>query len=109
MRTNALAPLCMIACAGLIASCATQGPPPVPPPRLSIPEAASKTCLLDLLPENATQADLEAVYNARGAAVLNCDGARQLALETLLAERRLVDAWIELQQPRSWWRRLVGG
>jgi hypothetical protein len=36
--------------------------------------------------------------------VLNCDGARQLALETLLAERRLVDAWIELQQPkrRGW-------
>jgi len=41
---------------------------------------------------------------ARGAAVLNCDGARQLALETLLTERRLIDAWLELQKPRrSWW------
>ena len=105
MRTRLSRLICSIAFAGLTAGCVTSNPPPVPPPRLSIPEAASKPCLLDLLPENATQADLEAVYNSRGAAVLNCDGARQLALETLLAERRLVDAWIELQQPkrRGWW------
>lgn len=37
---------------------------------------------------------------ARGAAVLNCDGARQLALETLLTERRLIDVWIEMQKPK---------
>ncbi len=105
MRTRLSRLISLIAFAGLTAGCATSNPPPAPPPRLSIPEAASKPCLLDLLPENATQADLEAVYNARGAAVLNCDGARQLALETLLAERRLVDAWIELQQPkRRGWR-----
>ena len=104
MRTNLSRLICLIAFAGLTAGCVTSSPPPVPPPRLSIPEAASSPCLLDPLPENATQADLEAVYNDRGAAVLNCDGARQLALETLLAERRLVDAWLELQKPRrSWW------
>lgn len=80
-------------------------PEPVAPPRLSIPEAATKACLLDVLPEGATLADLEATYNARGAAVLNCDGARQLALETLLAERGLIDAWLALQNKprRRWW------
>ncbi len=106
MRMNPCRLICMIASVGLIASCATLPvPAPVASPRLAIPEAASKTCLLDVLPENATLADLEATYNARGAAVLNCDGARQLALETLLAERALTDAWLALQNKprRGWW------
>jgi len=32
-------------------------------------------------------------YLARGQAILTCDGARRLAVETLLAERVLQDRW----------------
>lgn len=88
-----------------IGFCATVDPLPVQPPRLSIPAAAEQPCLLDVLPESPTQADLEIAYNNRGASILNCDGARQLAVETLLAERRLTDEWLRLQQKprRNWW------
>lgn len=88
-----------------IGFCATVDPLPVQPPRLSIPAAAEQTCLLDVLPANPTQADLEVAYNNRGASILNCDGARTLAVETLLAERRLTDEWLRLQQKphRGWW------
>ncbi len=37
-------------------------------------------------------ADLETGYAARGAQIVACDGARRLAVETLLAERALQDA-----------------
>jgi len=31
----------------------------------------------------------------RGAQIATCDGARRLAVETLLAERAMQDAWIK--------------
>jgi hypothetical protein len=43
------------------------------------------------LPAEPTLGDLEAAYAARGAQVVACDGARRLAVETLLAERALQD------------------
>ncbi|MED5536366.1 MAG: hypothetical protein VX661_00820 [Pseudomonadota bacterium] len=74
----------------MTASCA--GSPrisPVAPPRLALPETASRPCALATLPAAPTLADLEAAYMLRGAQVLACDGARRLAVETLLAERAM--------------------
>ena len=94
-----------IVCALMTASCA--GSPrisPVAPPRLALPETASRPCAsatawaasCTCWPPTAvapvaapTLADLEAAYMLRGAQVLACDGARRLAVETLLAERAM--------------------
>jgi hypothetical protein len=75
------------------------------PPRLTLPAAATRTCVLDRLPEGPTEADLEVAYEARGAALVGCDAARALAVETLLAERDLQDRWREATAPRGrrWW------
>jgi len=86
-------PLAPLACASMIAGCAISPPPSAPPPRLILPEAATTPCRLDRLPEAATQADLEASYASRGAALVLCDAARALAVETLRNERALQDRW----------------
>ncbi len=86
-------PLAPLVCASMIAGCASSPPPFAPPPRLILPQAAATPCRLDRLPEAPTQADLEASYAARGAALALCDAARALAVETLLAERALQDRW----------------
>ena len=57
-----------------------------------LPEAAIRPCALAVLPPEPAVADLEAGYAARGAQIVTCDGARRLAVETLLAERALQDA-----------------
>lgn len=64
------------------------------PPRLTLPALADASCRLPVLPDGPTQADLEAVYLARGASILTCDAARQLATDTLKAERSLIDEWL---------------
>lgn len=104
MRTTRLLTPALIACATMTAACVTRAPVSAEPPRLSLPAAATATCLLDVLPANPTQADLEATYRARGAALVLCDGARRLAVETLLEERRLNDRWRELERPKPWWQ-----
>ncbi len=86
-------PLAPLVCASMIAGCANSLPPSAAPPRLILPEAATTPCRLDRLPEGATQADLEASYAARGAALVRCDAARAMAVETLEAERALQDRW----------------
>ena len=86
-------PLAPLVCASMIAGCAISPPPSAPPPRLTLPEAAATPCRLDRLPEGATQADLEASYASRGAALVLCDAARALAVETLHGERALQDRW----------------
>ncbi|NBB64672.1 hypothetical protein GVN18_36050 [Pseudomonas sp. ODNR1LW] len=64
-----------------------------------------------MLPDNPTQADLDAAYAARGGQVIACDGARQLAVETIEAERRLIDEWLKIEERRrqGWLGRLVPG
>jgi hypothetical protein len=52
------------------------------------------SCQLPQLSEAATQADLEAAYVQRGAAIVACDLARQVAVETLRAERSLMRRWL---------------
>jgi hypothetical protein len=86
-----LAPLVLLS---MTASCATSHRPSVSaPPRLSLPQAATRSCLLDRLPEWPTLADFESAYMARGLRLAECDAARALAVETLLAERALQDRW----------------
>lgn len=86
-----------LAFALMIAACATS-PRPVAPPRLTLPDAATKSCALAVLPDNPTTADLDAAYMQRGAQVVTCDAARGLAIDTLTAERRLIDEWLRLNK-----------
>jgi hypothetical protein len=82
-----------IICALMTASCAGSLPiSTVAPVRLSLPEAATRPCALAVLPAEPTAGDLDAAYVQRGAQILACDGARRLAVETLLAERALQEA-----------------
>lgn len=85
-----LAPLALLS---MIASCASSPLASAPPPRLNLPAAATTPCRLDRLPDQPTLADFEAAYMARGFRLAECDAARALAVETLLAERALQDRW----------------
>lgn len=91
----------------MTAACATS-PRPVAPPRLALPDAATRRCTLAVLPDHPTAADLDATYMQRGAQVVSCDAARALAVETLAAERRLIDEWLKLKQRKrqDWLGRL---
>jgi hypothetical protein len=88
-------PICLfrliasLAFATLTAACAGSPPTFAPPPRISLPAAVTMPCRLPVLPDLATEADLERVYMERGAALIACDGARRLAVEALAAERSL--------------------
>ena len=83
----------LIACAVMIANCAASPPiSRVAPARLTLPEAARRPCALATLPAEPTAGDLEAAYLLRGAQIVACDGARRLAVETLMAERAMQDA-----------------
>ena len=93
--------LAPIALSATITSCAASPPLSAAPPRLTLPQAAARPCVLDRLPQEPTEADLEVAYVARGAALAACETARELAVETLLAERALQDRWRAAQTPRS--------
>ncbi|MEN5146071.1 hypothetical protein [Brevundimonas diminuta] len=85
----------------MTANCAVSRPPsPVAPPRLVLTEAATRPCELTVLPDHPTAADLEASYVRRGAQLAMCDAARRLAVETLEAERLLIDDWLRARRPR---------
>ena len=82
-------PIALIACATMTASCAGSRPTSsVAPPRLSLPAMASRPCELHRLPAAPTLGDLEAGYMTRGRQIADCDAARRIAVDTLLAERR---------------------
>lgn len=108
MRPNLFRVSAPLAFAIMTASCVSSPPPPVRPPRLALPDAATQPCPLAVLPPNPTQADLDAAYVTRGAQIVNCDGARQLAVDTQAAEHQLIDEWLKLEQRRraAWWDRL---
>jgi hypothetical protein len=52
------------------------------------------------LVEAPTVSDLEAGYMIRGRQIADCDAARQLAVETLFAERAAGDAALAISRPR---------
>lgn len=88
-----------IVCALMTASCAGSLPiSTVAPPRLDLPEVATRPCALATLPEAPSLADLEAGYLLRGAQILACDSARRLAVEALSAERAMQDRWMEAEK-----------
>eukprot|EP01035_Chromulina_nebulosa_P044360 gene44360-biopygen30440 len=53
---------------------------------------AVRPCELHRLPDAPTEGDLEVGYMTRGRQIADCDAARRLAVETLLAERAAADA-----------------
>ena len=71
----------------------------------NLPEIAAAPCALARLPKAPDRADLEIAYMTRGAQLVACDGARRLAVETLLAERAMRDRWGADQAParRRFW------
>ncbi|MDP3081810.1 MAG: hypothetical protein U1E18_16335 [Brevundimonas sp.] len=82
-----------LALPAMTASCAASLPPSAEPPRLALPEAATRPCELARLPDAPTIADLEIAYVERGARLVACEAARASAVETLTAERALQDRW----------------
>ena len=101
MRTNPWTLCGLTACVLMTANCAGSRPiSTVAPPRLVLPEAATRACALATLPEAPSLADLEAAYLTRGAQLVACDGARRLSVETLTAERAMQDRWAETAQGR---------
>lgn len=84
-----------LVCALMTASCAGSPRTFVAPPRLALPQAVLTPCRLDQLPAAPTLADLETSYMARGQALAECDAARREAVETLTAERALLDQWLK--------------
>lgn len=71
-------------------------------PRVDMPETARRPCSIYLLPDNPTQADLEAGYQARGADLVSCNAARALAVKTHDDEHALEDR--AAAPPRPWWK-----
>jgi len=74
------------------------------PPILTLPAVARTPCLLPVLPDSPTLADLDATYAARASALAVCDGRRDLAVQSFDAQTRALTP-----SPRPWWRRLIGG
>lgn len=93
--------LTLIAFSTISAGCASPGPAYVAPPRLTLPAVATQSCSLDLLPEAPTYGDLKASYAKRGEGLVLCDAARDLAVQTLLSERSLIDQWLEMQRAKN--------
>lgn len=71
---------------------------------LTLPTAARTKCRLPVLPDNPTQADLDAAYLARGEAIAVCEGRRDLAVQSFDAQTRALQPL-----PRPFWARLFGG
>ena len=95
MPTNPWRTAALIVCAVMTTNCAASPPiSPVAPARLVLPEAAIRPYALATLPAEPTAGDLDAAYLLRGAQIVACDGARRLAVETLLAERAMQDAQV---------------
>lgn len=96
MRTCPLKLIVLIASTTLTASCAHSVPrfAPVDPPRRQMPATATASCVLALLPAGASRFDLEQAFNNRGADLVACDVARQLAVDVHQAEHVDLDAWL---------------
>jgi hypothetical protein len=75
-----------------LTGCATTAPP-IEPPNLQMPQAATEACVLHRLPDLPTLADLEITLAVRGAALVECDGRRRLAVETAQAEDAMQTQW----------------
>lgn len=104
-----------LASLSMMAACAPSVPrsvasqAPAQPPRFQTPAWVLLPCQLPILPAEASQADLDLAYAARGEALIDCDTARAMAVDLLDRERRAQD---EAQQSatrrrQSFWDRLL--
>lgn len=98
--------LALMLVVGHLTGCVAHPSRTIAPPRLDVPAIAREPCSLPRLPAGATMADLERSYAARGAEIALCDARRELAVETALAQRELLDRWMN-ERPSTWppWRR----
>lgn len=70
------------------------------PPRLTVPTYAQEPCAVTVATGDAI-GDLEMAYRNRGADVRECDGKRQLAIQTHTEEHRLEDEHLRLRERRQ--------
>ena len=75
--------IALSACGMLMTGCAGWTPALTGAPQIEMPAEALRSCSLPRVPDGATQADLEAGYQDRGAALVACDAARRLAVPDL--------------------------
>ena len=104
MRMNPFRVTGLLALLLTTGACATSAASPVALPRLTLPRLATEPCELPTLPDMPTEADFEATYALRGSAVVQCDAARDLAVQTLLSEREIQDRWREQTKPKPFWK-----
>ena len=71
---------------------------------LSLPPVAREACQLPVLPDSPTNADLDAAFTARAAAIAVCNGRRDLAVQSFDAQTRALTP-----PPKPFWARLFGG
>lgn len=97
MPTRPLTLTALAVCMTLNAGCAPWLRPsaPIPPPILTVPETARQSCRMPLLPASPTQGDVDALIVRSGLAIIECDAARQLAVDTLDAQQRAMSAAVK--------------
>lgn len=105
MRRSTL--IALLAFTPVIASCALSTQPyQGAPPQTEMPAEARKPCAIYVLPPNAFHADEEIGYTSRGAQIVSCDKARQLAVQTFDLEHQLQAQALaqHAQRERPWWK-----
>lgn len=101
--------IALAGCALLMTSCAGLTPrSTAAAPQVGMPAEARRPCSFPTLGGGSfpTQSDLESAYTARGAALVACDGARGLAVQTHDDEHALeakADA-ARAARARPWWK-----
>lgn len=68
-----------------------------------MPEEAIRPCALQRLPEDPSLGDLESGYEARGAALVACNAARRLAVDTFIAQQKLLEDQQKGRKSRGIW------
>lgn len=98
-------PTGLLACASMIASCASSPHLSAAAPQIEMPPEVTRPCTLARLAEGPRLADLEKTYAARGEAIVACDAARSLAVAIHRAEHRLEaeQAAARVARARPWW------
>ena len=84
MRRSTL--LALLGCMMLTAACATPRPNLPAAPLVEMPAEALRPCSLYVLPAAPKTSDLEIGYAVRGSQLAACELARNLAVQTFLAE-----------------------
>jgi hypothetical protein len=68
-----------------------------------MPKEALRPCALQRVPDHPTIGDLEGAYEARGAALVACNVARRLAVDTYFAQQKLIEGQQKDRKSRVRW------